>query len=68
MIIFNVVSVYWLIVYWVKCNFKKNYYNLKKGEDLWIWDVVNIKLELFMDNFLCFLFRIGCVYFFKVGY
>lgn len=68
MIIFNFVSVCWLIVYWVKCNFKKIIIIWKKGEDLWIWDVVDIKLELFMDNFLCFLFRIGCVYFFKVGY
>lgn len=67
MTIFNVASVYWSIVHWVKCNFKKNHHNLKKGEDSWIWDAVNTKSELLMDNFLCFSFRIGCVHFLKAG-
>lgn len=68
MTIFNVASVYWSIVHWVKCNFKKNHHNLKKGEDSWIWDAVNTKSELLMDNFLCFSFRIGCVHFLKAGH
>lgn len=32
MTIFNFASVYWSIVHWVKCNFKKNHHNLKKKE------------------------------------
>lgn len=68
MTIFNVASVYWSIVHWVKCNFKKNHHNLKKGEDSWIWDAVNTKSELLMDNFLCFSFRNSCVHFLKAGH
>lgn len=68
MTIFNFASVCWSIVHWVKCNFKKNHHNLKKGEDSWIWDAVNTKSELLMDNFLCFSFRNGCVHFLKAGH
>lgn len=51
--IFNFASGYWSIVHWVKCNFKKNHHNLKKGEDSWIWDAVNTKSELLIWTIFC---------------